>query len=200
MSQDAPPLPIVIVDYDPRWPGMFAEESARIVDAIGEWLKGIQHIGSTSVPGLAAKPIVDIMPGLRSLDDAPQFVPAMEAIGYQYIPEYEDNLPERRYFVRPPGRGYHIERLFHVHAVETTSTFWQRHLAFRDNLRAHPDACEEYAALKRRLATEYGPDREGYTEAKSEFIRGIEEKAAAAPSPSSSAAERGTPIINQNSQ
>jgi GrpB-like predicted nucleotidyltransferase (UPF0157 family) len=177
MSQNAPAIPIVIADYDPRWPDVYEAERARIVDAIGRWLEGIEHVGSTSVPGLAAKPIIDIMPGLRSLDDALHFVPAMEAIGYQYIPEYEDNLPERRYFVRPPGRGYAVTRLFHVHAVETTSRFWRRHQAFRDYLRAHPDACAEYAALKRRLADEYGADREGYTEAKSEFITRIEKLA-----------------------
>jgi GrpB-like predicted nucleotidyltransferase (UPF0157 family) len=174
MTQDAAPIPIIIAEYDPRWPRMFEEERERILGAIGEWLLGIEHIGSTSVPGLAAKPIVDIMPGLRSLDDAPHFVPAMEAIGYQYNPDYEAQLPERRYFVKPPGRGYHIERLFHVHAVETTSAFWRRHTAFREYLRSHPEACEEYARLKRRLAAQYGPDRVRYTDAKTEFIQGIE--------------------------
>jgi GrpB-like predicted nucleotidyltransferase (UPF0157 family) len=177
MTQDAPALPIVIVDYDTRWPQLFEEERERILGAIGDWLLGIEHIGSTAVPGLAAKPIVDIMPGLRSLDDAPLLVPVMEAIGYQYIPEYEDQLPERRYFVKPPGRGYHIERLFHVHAVETSSPFWRRHTAFRDYLRAHPEACEEYAALKRLLAAKHGADRVGYTDAKTEFIQGIEARA-----------------------
>ncbi|HEY5639925.1 MAG TPA: GrpB family protein [Dehalococcoidia bacterium] len=174
MTQDAPPLPIVIADYDPRWPAMYAEEGARISEAAGEWLLGIEHVGSTSVPGLAAKPIVDVMPGLRSLDDAPHVISAMEELGYQYIPEYEDELPERRYFVRPPGRGYRHKRLFHIHAVETTSEFWRRHLAFRDYLRLHPETAAEYAALKRRLADEYGSDREGYTEAKTGFITRIE--------------------------
>jgi GrpB-like predicted nucleotidyltransferase (UPF0157 family) len=175
MTQDTPAVqPIVIADYDPRWPAIFEEERARILEAVGEWLLDIQHVGSTSVPGLAAKPIVDIMPGLRSLDDAPRVIAGMQSIGYQYIPVYEDDLPERRYFVRPPGRGYWHNRLFHVHAVETVSRFWRRHLAFRDYLRAHPEACDEYAALKRRLATEHGADREGYTEAKSEFITSIE--------------------------
>ncbi len=174
MTQDAPSLPIVIADYDPRWATMYAEESARIQKVIGEWLLGIEHVGSTSVPGLAAKPIVDVMPGLRSLGDAPPVISAMKGLGYQYIADYEDELPERRYFVRPPGRGYRHKRLFHVHAVETTSAFWRRHLAFRDYLRTHPETAAEYAALKRRLATEYGADRVGYTEAKTEFITGTE--------------------------
>jgi GrpB-like predicted nucleotidyltransferase (UPF0157 family) len=174
MTQDAPSLPILIADYDPRWATMYAEESARIQNVIGKWLLGIEHVGSTSVPGLAAKPIVDIMPGLRSLGDAPPVISAMEGLGYQYIADYEDELPERRYFVRPPGRGYRHKRLFHIHAVETTNAFWRRHLAFRDYLRAHPETAAEYAALKRRLATEYGADRVGYTEAKTEFITGTE--------------------------
>jgi len=179
MTQDAPSLPVVIADYDPRWAAMYAEESARIQKAIGEWLSGIEHVGSTSVPGLAAKPVVDLMPGLRSLGDAPHVISAMEELGYQYFPEYEDELPERRYFVRPPGPANRHRRLFHIHAVETTTAFWRRHLAFRDHLRAHPDVAGEYAALKRRLAAEYGSDREGYTEAKTEFIRRIESLALA---------------------
>jgi GrpB-like predicted nucleotidyltransferase (UPF0157 family) len=179
MTQDAPSLPIAIADYDPRWAAMYADESARVQNAAGEWLLNIEHVGSTSVPGLAAKPIVDMMPGLRSLDDAPQIVSAMEGLGYQYIPDYEDELPERRYFVRPPGRGYRHKRLFHVHAVETTSAFWRRHLAFRDYLRTHAETADEYAALKRRLAAEYGSDRVGYTEAKTEFITRIESLALA---------------------
>lgn len=179
MTQDAPPLPIVIADYDPRWPAMYAEESARILEAAGEYLLGIEHVGSTSVPGLAAKPIVDIMPGLRALSDAPGIIAAMEGIGYQYIPDYEDELPERRFFVRPPGPANRHRRLFHLHAVETTTAFWRRHLAFRDHLRAHPDAAAEYAELKRRLAAGYGSDREGYTEAKTGFITRIESVALA---------------------
>lgn len=165
---------IVIADYDPRWPAMFEEERARIIQAIGESLVDIQHVGSTSVPGLAAKPIIDLMPGLRSLGDTPRIVAGMESLGYRYIPEYEDQLPERRYFHLPAGSEHWHRRLFHVHAVETTSDFWRRHLAFRDYLRGHPEACAEYATLKRRLASQYGTDREGYTEAKTEFITRIE--------------------------
>ena len=82
MTQDTPAtLPIVIADYDPRWPAIFEEERARVVDVIGEWLLDIQHIGSTSVPGLAAKPIIDIMPGIRSLADAPRIIEPLARIG-----------------------------------------------------------------------------------------------------------------------
>ncbi len=179
MTQDAPSLPVVIADYDPHWAAMYAEESARIQNAIGEWLSGIEHVGSTSVPGLAAKPVVDIMPGLRSLGDSPHIVGPLQKLGYQYFPEHEDVMPERRYFSLPAGDEHRGRRHFHIHAVETTSAFWRRHLAIRDHLRAHPDVAGEYAALKRRLAAEYGSDREGYTEAKSEFIKRIESLALA---------------------
>jgi GrpB-like predicted nucleotidyltransferase (UPF0157 family) len=169
---------------------MFEEERDRISGAIGRWLAAIEHVGSTSVPGLAAKPIIDIMPGLRSLADAPHIIGPMEALGYEYVPEFEAQLPERRYF----RRG--IPRTHHVHVVEASSRFWRRHLAFRDWLRAHPGDAAAYAELKRKLATQYGADRAGYTDAKSEFILGIEEKAAAAPGPSSPAAERGATAIS----
>ena len=144
MTQDAPSLPIVIADYDPRWATMYAEESARIQDVIGEWLVGIEHVGSTSVPGLAAKPVVDMMPGLRSLDDSRHIVRPLQKLGYQYFPEHEDAMPERRYFARPAGDKHRVRRRFHLHIVETTSAFWRRHLAFRDYLRTHPETAAEY--------------------------------------------------------
>ena len=83
-------------------------------------------------------------------------------------------MPERRYFRKPPDPERQRRRDFHMHMVETTGEFWRRHLAFRDYLRGHPEACDEYAALKRRLAAEFGSDTEGYTEAKTEFITRIE--------------------------
>ena len=173
----AAPKPILIVDYDPRWPQMFQEEKQRLEAALGRWLLGIQHVGSTAVPGLAAKPIIDIMPGLRSLDDTPRIIGPMRRLGYQYFPEYEDDLPARRYFRKPAGEAFRGGGSHHVHVVETTSEFWRRHIAFRDYLRTHPEAAMEYAELKRRLAAEHGADREGYTEAKTDFIRAIEAKA-----------------------
>lgn len=174
MTQPQPGEPITIADYDPRWPALYEEEKARILAAIGEWLVDIQHVGSTAVPGLAAKPIIDIMPGIRSLTDAQHCIAALEALGYEYVPEYEAELPERRYFRKRATPYSH-----HIHMVEATSDFWQRHLLFRDYLRAHPDAAAEYGELKRRLAARIGDDRVGYTEAKTEFIRSIEERARA---------------------
>jgi GrpB-like predicted nucleotidyltransferase (UPF0157 family) len=157
---------------------MYEEEKTRIVDAIGEWLVDIQHVGSTSVPELASKPIIDIMPGIRSLDDDRHVIRPLKEFGYEYAPPGVDDIPERRYF----RRG--VPRLFHVHVCEIGGEFWRRHIDFRDYLRTHPETAAEYAALKRRLAAEYGSDRLGYVNAKTDFVVGVEAKAAAARSPS----------------
>jgi GrpB-like predicted nucleotidyltransferase (UPF0157 family) len=168
------PDPVIIVSYDPRWPPMYEEEKALIVGAMGRWLAAIEHIGSTSVPGLGAKPIIDIMVGVRSLDDAQYCIEPLAAVGYVYKPQYEQEMPERRYFNKGPQDNHR-----HLHMVELGGEFWQRQLLFRNYLRAHPEAAQAYEALKRDLAAHYGQDREGYTEAKTEFIRSIGEKAQA---------------------
>jgi GrpB-like predicted nucleotidyltransferase (UPF0157 family) len=171
--------PITIADYNPSWPAEYDAERERILGEIGRWATEIEHVGSTAVPGLAAKPIIDIMPGVTTMSDAEHSIEGLRRLGYEYVPEFEDALPDRRYF-----RKGHPEQKYHVHVVELDSSFWQRHIAFRDYLRDHPEAAAEYAALKRRLAAEYASDSLGYTDAKSEFILGIE-NAAAARSPSS---------------
>jgi GrpB-like predicted nucleotidyltransferase (UPF0157 family) len=193
-ARAGPPIPVRIVDYDPQWPAIYEDERKRIVEAAGEWLVAIEHLGSTSVPGLAAKPVIDMVAAVPRLDDAKHIIEPLAALGYDYVPEYQVELPERRYF-RKGWRGTEGDK-YHLHVVERSSEFWHRHLAFRDYLRHHPEAVREYAELKRRLAIRHGTDVDAYTEAKSDFIHGIERKAsAAAPSPSSSAAERGTTPI-----
>lgn len=180
--------PIKIADYDPNWPAQFESEKKRLLGQIGRWSMGIEHIGSTAVPGLAAKPIIDIMPGVRSVADAEACIEGMRRLGYHYVPEFEDALPDRRYFFKG-----HPEQKLHVHIVEAGGEFWRRHVAFRDYLRSHREDADEYAELKRKLAAQYPRDSLAYTEAKSEFILGIEEKAAAAMGPSSHSSERGVP-------
>jgi len=166
--------PVIIADYDPDWPQRYEAERGRILAAIAPWVAQIEHIGSTSVPGLGAKPIIDIMVAVRSLDDAAHCIEPLRALGYQYHPEFEDTLPERRYFNRGPSDDH-----YHLHMVELDGGFWQRHLLFRDYLRAHPEAAQEYERLKRALAAQYRDDRSGYTDAKTEFITAIERKARA---------------------
>jgi len=181
--------PIVIADYDPRWPERFDRERALMLRTCGpDAFVAIEHVGSTSVPGLAAKPIIDIMPGLRSLDDAPRLIPLLESIGYEYVPEFErpnqfdEGMPFRRYF-RKDEAGV---RAFHLHMVETSSEFWRDHLTFRDYLRDHPGDAAAYAQVKRELAASFNasltPTSDmnlGYTDRKSTFIEGIKAKARA---------------------
>lgn len=163
--------PVVIREYDSEWPRLFEEEKAAILDAIGHVVAAIEHVGSTAVPGLAAKPIIDIMVGVRRLADAQQCIVPLQRIGYEYVPEFEVSLPERRYFRKGSPRTHHL------HTVEVGSDFWERHLLFRDHLRAHPEAAKAYGELKRDLAVRYGADREAYTEAKTPFIRAAEDLA-----------------------
>lgn len=161
--------PIEITDYDPAWPRLFEEEKARILETIGPWVVAVEHVGSTAVPGLGAKAIIDIMAGIRDLSEAPNCIGRLEGLGYEYRPDLEVEMPERRYFRKFDSLGV---RSHHLHMVEDTSDFWGRHLAFRDYLRSRPDQAERYYRLKKELASRFGSDRIGYTEAKTEFIEG----------------------------
>lgn len=165
--------PVVIVDYDPEWPAQYAAEADRIREALGDRIVAVEHIGSTAVPELAAKPIIDLMVGLRDLANAGGCVAPLERLGYEYVPQYEESMPERRYFHKGPPRG----RTHHLHMVEVGSDFWERHLLFRDILRAHPETARAYGALKRELAGRHGADREAYTDAKTAFIAAAIERA-----------------------
>lgn len=135
----------------------------------------IEHVGSTAVPSLPAKATIDITLGLYRLSDAPRIIHRVEGLGYVYIPEYEDVLPERRFFRTPRDRSQ--PSAFNVHAVEVSSPFYERHIAFRDWLRSHPEDLEAYAKLKREAAAKHGGDLPAYTEAKAPFIRAVEAKA-----------------------
>jgi GrpB-like predicted nucleotidyltransferase (UPF0157 family) len=168
------PDPVVIATYDPRWPQRFEVERASLADLFSGAGATIEHVGSTAVPGLGAKPKIDIMLGIGVLHDVELRIPSLASFGYEYVPELEVQLPERRYF-RKPAEG---ERTHHLHCVTRPSEFWRRHLLFRDYLRAHPDDARAYFQLKQRLASEHRTDRVAYTAAKSEFIESILDKAA----------------------
>jgi GrpB-like predicted nucleotidyltransferase (UPF0157 family) len=157
----------MVVPYDPDWPRRFEQEQAVLAAVFPEGEASIEHIGSTAVPGLGAKPVIDIMVGVARLPEAENRIAALEAVDYEYVPEYEHELPERRYF-RKPRVG---PRAYHLHCVVKGGDLWSRHLAFRDYLRAHPNAVAEYYALKRELASRCR--KEDYTEAKRPFIEGI---------------------------
>lgn len=161
--------PIVVVPYDPAWPLSFDAEKSRILDVIQPYVVCVEHIGSTAVAGLAAKPVIDILIGVRSLADAPFFLPPLTSLGYDYIQKHEEVFPERRYLHRLVD-GQHTH---HLHMVEPDSNFFKVQVAFRDYLRVHPQARDDYADLKFTLARQYRDDREGYTNAKSDFISSI---------------------------
>jgi GrpB-like predicted nucleotidyltransferase (UPF0157 family) len=168
---------VEVVNYDPRWPTLFDEEAKRLRAALDPSLiSGLEHFGSTAVPGLSAKPIIDILIAVRSLADAQtSFVEALRKLDYVYWAE--NPKKDRMFFVKgmPP---FGSRRSHHVHVTETHGEMWQR-LAFRNYLRAHPGEAEIYEQLKRRLATEHQTDREAYTDAKSAYIESVMRKAIA---------------------
>jgi GrpB-like predicted nucleotidyltransferase (UPF0157 family) len=166
---------IEIVDYDPRWPSLFDEEAGRLRAILDPALiVGLEHFGSTAVPGLSAKPIIDILIAVRSLADAQaSFVEALRTLDYVY---WADNpKKDRMFFVKgmPP---FGSKRSHHVHVTEPDGEMWLR-LPFRDYLRLHPEEAEAYAQLKRRLAIAYRADREAYTDAKAAYIEAVMRKA-----------------------
>lgn len=169
----SPEALIELVPYDAAWPARFEEECAQLRRVLTPWLAGpIEHIGSTAIPGLAAKPVIDIMAGVTSLEDSRPALAAATRLGYCYSP-YQ---PELRHWFCKPSLGF---RTHHLHLVPIGSPQWIRPIAFRDYLRAHPDVAAEYEALKRRLATEFRFDRGAYTAAKSPFIDAVTDRALA---------------------
>ena len=170
---------VELAAYSPEWPLRFAAEQSALAAIFPAPAFRIEHIGSTSVPGLVAKPIIDILLGAPSLAQIETRIPAIAGSGYRYRPEFETVLPQRRYFVKPAD----LPRQFHLHAVELESAFWTDHLLFRDALRALPGIAAEYGALKSELAARHRDDRDAYTEAKAPFIRSVIERARAKPEP-----------------
>ena len=146
------------------------KEKNKILEGCGDKVHTIEHIGSTSVPGLGAKPIIDILLGVKVLSDADEIIPSMESIGYTYRANYENVMPYRRYFSKPDK--------YHVHTVETGSPFWKRHMNFRNYLRLHNEERDDYYRLKVELSKKEWNDRNDYAYAKTDFIRNIEFKAA----------------------
>jgi GrpB-like predicted nucleotidyltransferase (UPF0157 family) len=161
------PEAIELSAYSPKWPVTFNNEKGRLTEIFGEGAVLIEHVGSTAVPGMGAKPIVDILLGAPSLAIVERSIPAMVETGYRYVPEFERALPQRRYLVKKEGHpGY-----FHLHAVVYDTPFWKDLLDFRDLLRQDASYAERYWRLKNALAARHRNDREAYANAKSEFIK-----------------------------
>jgi GrpB-like predicted nucleotidyltransferase (UPF0157 family) len=150
---------VEVVPYSDLWPLLYAQEAERIRAALGGSLRVIEHVGSTAVPGLAAKPVVDIALSVEAFDDLD--IAALEELGYEYVPEFEDELPNRRYFRRPG---------FHVHAYEREHEEFIDFLRFREYLRTHAEDARDYGELKQRLAAEFSDRRDEYQAAKAPYI------------------------------
>jgi GrpB-like predicted nucleotidyltransferase (UPF0157 family)/predicted N-acetyltransferase YhbS len=168
------PGPIRIVAPDPRWPEWFGEESVLVRAALGRSLLGLEHVGSTSVPGLGAKPTIDMMAGVAGKTVADAALPALAQIGYTDVLP----VPEGSDWYYCIGKGGVTDRHFHLHLARHENGFWHRHIAFRDFLRAHADASAEYFDLKKSLAARFREERMKYCEAKTAFVRWVEVQAA----------------------
>ena len=160
-----------IVDYDPEWPELAAAELRRIAAALGESAVRLEHVGSTAVPGLAAKPIVDLQLSVPAVEQREGYLEPLEGLGYLFVPEPES--PDYHLFAKPPGRP----RSYHLHVCEAGSEHERRHVAVRDYLRANPEEAAGYEAIKRRLAERHPQDRLAYIEGKDDFVAALEARA-----------------------
>ncbi|MCF3650538.1 GrpB family protein [Synoicihabitans lomoniglobus] len=156
--------PIQIVAHDAQWVRLFLEEREALRRVLSPWLKGpIEHIGSTSVPGLAAKPIIDIMAAIGSLEESKGSIPAVRSLDYLHAPYRAEVM---HWFCKP----HPSDRTHHLHLVPYGSPLWAAQITFRDRLREDPNITAEYSALKQNLAASFRHDRERYTDGKSEFM------------------------------
>jgi len=171
---------VELVAYDPRWPAWFEAEKQRLLALFPALVRRVEHFGSTAIPGLAAKPVVDLLIEVVSLDAARKHIaPVLERAGYDHFwraTHGDDGPPFYAWFIKRDERG---ARTHHLHMVEAGSEHWDR-LLFRDYLIARPDCARRYEELKRRLAAEHSADRVAYTRAKSAFIEEITAAAKAA--------------------
>ena len=161
--------PVVVEDYNPKWPLLYEEEKEKILSLLGSSALGVEHIGSTSVPGLAAKPIIDIMVRMENLEHARDCIPLIESLGYRYSPEVEEVFTDRVYF----WKGTEEVHIAHLALMEKTSPHWPNLIAFRDYLKNHPHEAKRYETLKKKLAEKYVSNPNLYANGKEEFVASI---------------------------
>lgn len=154
-----------VVEYDDRWPLLFAGEARRIRGECGTLALRLEHVGGTSIPGMCAKPVLDIAAGRPDASSIGDYIATLERAGYDY--RGERGLRGREYFRRGQPRAYHL------HLVEVGGPLWCDYIAFRDYLRAHTEVAREFADLKRVLAARFAHDREAYTTAKGPQVREV---------------------------
>ncbi|HEY7621899.1 MAG TPA: GrpB family protein [Solirubrobacteraceae bacterium] len=160
-----------IVDYDDRWPAAAQAELGRIKAALGPLAIRCEHVGSTAVPGLAAKPIIDLQLAVVPIERREAFAAPLERLGYLFVPDPDS--PDYHFFAKPPEHP----RSHHLHVCRSGSEHEFRHLAVRDFLRAHDDEAANYGALKRAVAARHADDRVAYVEGKHAFVADLEARA-----------------------
>lgn len=163
--------PILLADYDPEWPTIFQQLRDRVAAVLGDLAVAIEHVGSTSIPGCPAKPIIDIDVVISSSADLPPTIARLSTLGY--VHEGDLGIAGREAFSTPANTPPH-----HLYVCTLQSKEYQRHLLFRDYLRTHPQEVLALAALKHRLAQQFRNDRDAYTRGKSEFVAMILQRAA----------------------
>ncbi len=162
---------VSVVPYQPSWPLAYEQEAARLKEVLSGLLVSIHHIGSTAVPGLAAKPIIDILPVVTEITAVDALADAFVFLGYEYMGAF--GIPGRRYLRKG---GAHRTHQVHIFGAESRYEI-ERHLAVRDYLRTHPQKAAAYAALKRSLAAAYPDDIEAYCDGKDSFVKHLEKEA-----------------------
>ena len=164
---------ITMVPHDPNWRQEFENEARQITKALGDNVVTVHHMGSTAIPNIYAKPVIDVLLVVNDHADLDAKQTAMEALGYEAFGEF--GIPTRRYFRKDNADG---DRTHQVHAFEAGSPQIARHLAFRDYIIAHPDTAREYSDLKQKLAAQHPSDIDAYMDGKHEFIQEIDRRAA----------------------
>src|SRR5918998_4131572 len=166
-------MKVEVVPHDPLWRDAFEAEAKHVTAALGENVVAVHHIGSTAIPDIYAKPVIDLLVEVRDITEVDGRSSAMESLGYEVMGEY--GIPGRRYFRKDNEEG---TRTHHIHAFESGSAEVERHLAFRDYMIAHPVDAQKYSELKRRLAEEHPQSMDGYMDGKDGFIKEMDRRAA----------------------
>jgi GrpB-like predicted nucleotidyltransferase (UPF0157 family) len=154
-----------LILYNSDWEQLFEDEKSRLQEVVGAYVLEIQHVGSTSIPGMIAKPIIDIAIAVQNFEDATICIKPIEQLGYEY--RGENGIPRRHFFIKGNPRTHHI------HMNEISSRDWLNQIAFRNYLIQHPGIAKEYAELKVKLAQSYPTNSQSYTESKTPFVNHV---------------------------
>ena len=161
---------VEVVSYNSNWKRMYKEESEKIKNILNDIIVDIHHIGSTAIPGIKAKPVIDILVEVKDIEAVDRYNNKMEELGYEVMGEY--GIPKRRFFRKGENKRTH-----HIHIFQVGNEEIERHINFKEYLIAHPDKAREYSKLKEKLANKYTYGAENYTNGKNDFIKEIDRKA-----------------------